>query len=200
MPSRTFKDLTEQRFGRLIVKERLANISFGVVKTTKRTNWLCLCDCGKTTQVLGTSLRRPKGTKSCGCLSKETRFERSNQAIINRILRSYKSGAKQRNLDWSLPINQFESLIFSDCHYCGAKPVNCVWRLTKYRKGSVYYNGIDRVDNRRGYLPDNVVSCCRVCNLAKGTMTTDEFISWVFRVAKLSGREQENGFLKIGVQ
>lgn len=44
------------------------------------------------------------------------------------------------------------------------------------------FTGIDRVDNTRGYDPDNVVPCCRVCNRAKDVRTKDEFLSWAKRV------------------
>ena len=56
-----FIDLTGQRFGKLVVKERAPNNRFGGAR------WLCQCDCGNTTVVAGQELRRG-GTKSCGCL------------------------------------------------------------------------------------------------------------------------------------
>ena len=30
---------------------------------------------------------------------------------------------------------------------------------------------------------DNVVSCCSVCNIAKGTMDVGEFLDWIRKVA-----------------
>lgn len=59
-------DLTGVRFGRLIA------ISFeSVVRGAKRRRvWACICDCGKTTQVLADSLRRGE-TESCGCIVSE---------------------------------------------------------------------------------------------------------------------------------
>lgn len=54
-----FKDLTNQKFGKLTVK--------GIHhKKGKIYYWECMCDCGKTTIVDGGSLRRGH-TKSCGC-------------------------------------------------------------------------------------------------------------------------------------
>lgn len=66
------------------------------------------------------------------------------------------------------------------CHYCGIDtPTN--HRVD--RNGSSFkYNGIDRVDNNRGYTPDNVVTACSFCNLAKREMTRDEFITWARRL------------------
>ena len=56
------KDLTGQRFGKLIAidvdEERTVN---------GKVYWNCLCDCGCTTSVQSTSLTRKNGTKSCGC-------------------------------------------------------------------------------------------------------------------------------------
>lgn len=52
-------DLTGQRFGRLTVIER-------VPSPVRNAKWLCKCDCGNTTAVLGTVLRSGD-SKSCGC-------------------------------------------------------------------------------------------------------------------------------------
>lgn len=59
------KDLTGQRFGRLVVLRR--NGQYG--KTT-RAAWLCVCDCGAHLTVDGSNLRRGL-SKSCGCLKAE---------------------------------------------------------------------------------------------------------------------------------
>jgi hypothetical protein len=44
-------------------------------------------------------------------------------------------------------------------------------------------NGIDRVDNTKGYSVDNCVPCCRRCNVAKADMTPDQFLGWASLVA-----------------
>lgn len=59
-------DVTGLRFGRLVV------IKQGPVRPSKLggSNWLCRCDCGKDTVVVGSALRRGT-TRSCGCLLRE---------------------------------------------------------------------------------------------------------------------------------
>lgn len=58
-----FKDITGQKFGRLLV--------LGVDHVAgKVTYWKCKCDCGNETVVDGASLRRGH-TKSCGCAHKK---------------------------------------------------------------------------------------------------------------------------------
>jgi len=46
------------------------------------------------------------------------------------------------------------------------------------------YNGVDRVDNTVGYTLDNCVSCCKICNNSKATLTLDEWKDWIERVHK----------------
>ena len=66
MSSGKIKDLTGQRFGRLVV----------LSKTDKRANrcvvWHCICDCGNYADVSSRSLIGGK-TKSCGCYMNECR-------------------------------------------------------------------------------------------------------------------------------
>lgn len=60
------KDLTSQRFGRLVV------ISSLPAKSNGKTRWLCRCDCGRETEV-GSSYHLTSGnTRSCGCLHNDT--------------------------------------------------------------------------------------------------------------------------------
>jgi len=44
------------------------------------------------------------------------------------------------------------------------------------------YNGIDRVDNAIGYLTDNCVACCKVCNRAKLQMSKNEFFDHIKKI------------------
>lgn len=50
-------------------------------------------------------------------------------------------------------------------------------------RGQFLYNGIDRLDNRRGYTVKNSVPCCTLCNYKKGNQSADEFLTWVRKVA-----------------
>lgn len=47
-------------------------------------------------------------------------------------------------------------------------------------------NGIDRVDNTKGYSVENCVAACRRCNVAKADMAPDQFREWASRVAHFS--------------
>lgn len=60
-------DLTGQRFGRLLVLRR-------DTYTDDQAYWVCQCDCGTITSVMGGSLRNGL-TRSCGCLRAEKAAE-----------------------------------------------------------------------------------------------------------------------------
>lgn len=61
-----FKDLTGQRFGRLMVEYCLPE------KKNNKIVWHCRCDCGNEKNVIGSSLtKQNEPTRSCGCLQKE---------------------------------------------------------------------------------------------------------------------------------
>lgn len=57
---RASEGMVGSRFGMLLVVERAGYNAEGAYK------WLCLCDCGESVAVRGTSLRKGT-TKSCGC-------------------------------------------------------------------------------------------------------------------------------------
>jgi len=187
-----FKDLTGMRFGRLVAIERAQS-------TYAETNWLCLCDCGNKTVVRRGHLMKGR-IKSCGCIKREMYATRSislalpnGQASKNMALAHTKRGAARRGYEWKLSDEFFFELIQKNCFYCGAKPFTAF--CSSPRTGLFYFNGIDRVDNSIGYLPGNVVPCCKHCNMAKSTNSVDEFLDWVQRVHQHSvlGRMEKNG-------
>ena len=65
----SFRDITGQRFGRLVALRPMRNPAH---HDERHVFWLCLCDCGKRCITLGSSLRRKhRPTRSCGCLQWE---------------------------------------------------------------------------------------------------------------------------------
>lgn len=75
-------------------------------------------------------------------------------------------GAKIRNLTCDLTIELYDELYFNKpCMYCGT--------ITA---------GIDRVDNSKGYVDGNMVSCCKLCNRMKHADSIDDFINQVMLI------------------
>lgn len=169
------EDLTGRKFGRLIAISYAGRNDYG------NHVWLCRCNCGNEKIIYkGSLLKNPGGVKSCGCLQKEItskRASKENNATANALYSEYRSSARKRDLLFKLSKNQFLKLTSQDCYYCGALP-SCVRKVKSCIK-EYTYNGIDRVDNNVGYIPENCVPCCSRCNKSKHTMTKNDFLSWV---------------------
>lgn len=72
-----------------------------------------------------------------------------------------RSGAKKRDLEWAIDYEDYVALIVQVCFYCQGALDEC---------GA----GLDRKDNDLGYMVDNVVPCCSLCNYMKSDMLSYE--------------------------
>jgi len=166
-------ELTNKRFGRLVVIKRVDNNKFGSAM------WQCRCDCGNTITASGKMLNYGQ-TKCCGCLRYEKNWLPKGEAGINHNYHVIKGNAKRRGKDFNLSKKEFELLTTSNCFYCGATPSQLKTGTNKaITNGHYLANGIDRTNPLIGYTIDNCKPCCWVCNRAKGSLLEDEFLSWV---------------------
>jgi 5-methylcytosine-specific restriction endonuclease McrA len=179
-----------KRFGRLVALGATPERQDGSVI------WECECDCG---EVVLASRRNliSGGTRSCGCLRSETSTRLGRKygsgrlsiydphvAVLRGAVAGLKSQAIRRGWDWELTYDEALELIMRPCNYCGIDPSN--YRNDRQYGVTVHYTGLDRVDNSRGYLLDNVVPCCKPCNVAKNDRSRQDFLDWVRRVYDLS--------------
>ena len=146
-----------------------------------QVRFVCKCSCGNILQVDPWMLRSG-GVKSCGCLKAERVAKLGKEMIKGDIsgqytsYTRYKYGAKNRNLEFQLSLEDFTKISTGSCIYCGREP---------FRKVKDFLvNGIDRIDSNIGYLKENCVPCCYPCNRIKGNMEADKFLSLVQLIAK----------------
>lgn len=159
------EDLLHKKFGSITVMSRESNTRTG-------PRWKVLCDCG-IERVLPT--QRVKNSKStCGyaCLLVPSAF--------NRTYDYYQRNAKRRGHSFSLTKEEFLKLTSSPCHYTGKLPS----MIRRAEGGKTYvHNGIDRLDNTKGYTVENCVPCCKDANYAKRDMGYEDFISMCKMIA-----------------
>lgn len=189
-------DLIGMRYNMLMVVEKLPSKVYGdKSKYHKKRMWLCKCDCGNMTEANTGSLTCDK-KKSCGCLTSTKSAENSiksrykiakQDAGYRSIYSSYKLNAKSRGFDFNIDFDYAVSILKSDCHYCGIEPSNTY--MKSYYNAT--YNGIDRVNNTKGYEIDNIVSCCKMCNIAKNNNTEEYFLQWVKRLSEYQRLKHE---------
>jgi len=106
-----------------------------------------------------------------------------------RVFRHYVIRAKKSNLKINISLLDFIELSKKNCFYCGIEPNtvsnplrNCGLSQKKQDMGWITWNGLDRIDSKKGYELKNIVTCCKTCNLAKAQLSTKEFKEWVERI------------------
>lgn len=150
-----------------------------------KRRWLCRCRCGTERTVTGWYLTTGKSTKCRRCCALPP-----GEAAFNNLMAHNMSGAAQRGLEWTLARDEARALFDGNCAYCGQQP-KAIWKSfggTRIRQaynntGVHLYNGIDRVDNTKGYVQGNCVSCCKVCNRMKHAMTKEDFLAHIESIA-----------------
>mgnify|MGYP003402870807 CR=1 FL=1 len=165
-----------KKFGRLTVLHH----------KSRTKGYTCKCECGNITVAKTFGLKTGKHL-SCGCMAKEyvarRAYKGNGVAALNSIYRNYKRAASKRGYCFELTKNEFEKLITENCHYCGT-PGSMTWKL--HRKliidNDYKYNGVDRVNNKLGYISTNCVSCCNICNNSKSTLSVSAWKEWIVKI------------------
>lgn len=130
-----------------------------------KTRWVCRCICGREYLSKTDKLRSKNPPMSCGC-NRETTIE-------GQLYLMKKRKAGERDLQFTLKLDEFLELIIQDCHYCGKPPSNC-YKLPGNR--DLKYSGLDRKHNDHGYIPGNCLPCCWHCNSMKLDLSYEDFI------------------------
>lgn len=182
-----FIDVAGIKFGRLTP---VKVVDKKTVKSGTVLIWECICDCGNTKNVSRTVLGR--STNSCGCLRKESTKKqgRKNTGSLrglekgisarNKLFDHYRRAAIGRGLSFEITLDQFVDITKKNCWYCNTEPKQIARNKGNY--GEYIYNGVDRLDNTVGYILENCVPCCKICNNAKHAMPLYEFYNWVERI------------------
>lgn len=92
-----------------------------------------------------------------------------NTSLLHKY-RNYQYNAKRRDIKFFLTREQVEIITSQPCFYCGSNK-------------SV---GIDRVDNNIGYLVENCVPCCMICNKMKINYSLEDFLNHIINIYKKS--------------
>jgi hypothetical protein len=91
----------------------------------------------------------------------------------------YGRNANLKNLEFTISFDDYSNVVTKECHYCGLIQ----------EKG---FNGIDRKDQSAGYIIDNCVSCCKMCNYLKGSTCEEVFIKRAEHILTFHGKIQGN--------
>lgn len=174
-----YVDLLGQAFGSVVPIEHLSD-----------KGWKCLCTCGQIKILPKHFILKNKNNEQCYCLKKLP-----GEASWNRRFKSHTSGCKSRNLINEINKELFIEICSKKCSYCNSDPKDWnpnikldgtfikkweghIIRQSTIDEAWIKCNGIDRIDNDKGYTLENSVSCCMDCNFEKGAKS---FSDWCKR-------------------
>jgi hypothetical protein len=157
-------------------------------------------DCGESRNIKRGSVRKDRGKRCRSCSAKNVwnTPEKANnlrdgisrkhtstynilpygESCFNSLYSVYKGAAIRRSYVFELNKEEFKKITKENCFYCDCLPSQVV-KERGFNTGDYIYNGIDRIDNNKGYTKDNVVSCCKHCNKAKSTLTQEDFFKLI---------------------
>jgi hypothetical protein len=91
----------------------------------------------------------------------------------------YMKRANTKNLEFSITPEKYEEITHSPCYLCGKEA------------SDIHLNGMDRLDNKVGYIEENVLPCCSECNYMKNEFTIEEFIEHTVQIYEFITSKQE---------
>jgi hypothetical protein len=91
----------------------------------------------------------------------------SKKTVSGRY-KEYKKSSKRRGIEFDLTKEEFCRFWKKRCEYCG---------------GEIKTIGLDRIDNRFGYVVGNIKACCKDCNFLKGSRNSKKFLSLVKKIS-----------------
>ena len=97
------------------------------------------------------------------CKKCKDKFHHRPRGLFSR----YKVEAKHDKREFLLSFDEFNSIIMQPCFYCGENEKR---------------RGIDRINNKIGYVLSNCASCCTFCNYMKHNKTQERFKEQIIKI------------------
>ena len=149
----TLKNLTGQRFGRLVVIKRVGS------DKQKRATWECQCDCGNLC-IVSSSYLLNENTKSCGCLH--------HDGLVGRNTTHGKAGIRL-HIVWKDMKQRCSNPLNPKYHRYGGRGITVCdewkndfqafyeWAMENGYDENAHRGQctIDRIDNNKRYSPNN---------------------------------------------
>lgn len=160
------------RYGRLVAIDYFYK-SFSTGR--RYIAWRCKCDCGKET-IAGSVALNSGAKQSCGCLQKEAAIENSKKSLIGKHCESGKNKTAIYSLYHGIMSRVSSKRPETAIYYLKKGITICDdWKTNylSFKKWAIengYKRGviIDRIDNSKGYSPDN----CRFVTAKQSSRNT----------------------------
>lgn len=159
----------------------------------------CKCDCGKIKKFIKHNVtRKNNSTKSCGCYNKLVASQRIKQRNINdwklidtgsKLIiydwwANFIKRSKERNLIIDVTPIQLEELFLKQKGKCAFTGLSIELAINCHdRRNGIATASLDRIDNNKPYLSDNIQWVHKIINIMRRSLTIEDFIKWCKLVA-----------------
>lgn len=174
-------------------KKRKTNLSSGDYKHRFAN---CTCVCGNECVKLCSTLGQASSTISCGCIDGRGKGSWGNgrkQPKLNhskyfpqQYLTYLKKKAIQRDLLFNITLGHLDRLYLKQnglCYYSGRKLILPSLEKAFTESWSEWNVSVDRLNSNIGYKPRNIVLCTSESNLAKQSLSKNDFIQLCKEIA-----------------
>jgi hypothetical protein len=167
-----------------IVGNRYERLTVDAFSHTKDGNayWLCECRCGNKVIRPANGLKAGH-IKSCGCLKVETgtiagrKTYRGGKYIRGEDFGRIRKNATKRGLEFNIAIQDIEAQIEKQNFKCAITNRPLTFNSRKIQGKTIYGNcSVDRKDSNKGYTVENIQIVDKQVNIAKHSLTQEEFI------------------------
>ena len=172
-------DLTGQKFGKLTVIKKDEDYISPLGRKLKR--WICKCDCGNSISVIGNELKKNKAKqcKKCRCKAKQINGYISSNYFCNlkrnaKIRDIYFDPKIDRKYLWELFLKQNKKCALSNL------PIHFSERSRRREPGDETTSSLDRIDNSKGYIKNNIQWVHKHINQMKWDLNQKDF----FKICK----------------
>jgi hypothetical protein len=175
-------------------KLELVGREFGKLKVLAESDkkgglslWTCQCECGNIKDIIGRSLTS-KNTKSCGKCRGPADNWRGCGEISGAYWSHFKHGALKRNKTLDVSIEEVWDLFLKQDGKCAISGVPLRFERRYIKNPKRQTASLDRIDNSKGYVFDNVQWVHKVVNWMKRTLTEKELVEWCEAIYKNKGK------------
>lgn len=164
---RQVPDLTNQKFGKLIVLSRKEG------KDKSHPIWECKCECGVICSVTTSDLSRRITCPECGHKRGGRSLWKGAGEISGKFWSQVTYGAKARSITVSVTPSQAWDLYLKQNKCCALSGVPI--QIQRDNKNTA---SLDRIDSSKGYSIDNVQWVHKEINIMKMAMSVADFTAW----------------------
>jgi hypothetical protein len=169
-------DMINKVFGKLTVVSEHSTTRNGHIRYT------CDCDCGKSTNVLGTHLRQ-KNTKSCGCTIPIGKSHKDWNGVgqisgafwYDHVVKSANGSKGRKEIELSIDKQYAWDLFVKQDEKCALSGIKLTF--PSRHKDKSWTASLDRIDSTKGYVDGNVQWVHKDINMMKRIYSQEYFIN-----------------------